>query len=286
MRFPDFLVIGAMKSGTTSLCEGLMIHPNIYFPSIKEPHFLINDDIFSESGKINYSFLFNNAKENQLIGEGSTGYSKFPRVEGVPERALKICGPNLKIIYIVRDPVKRAESHHFHDFRSDRLPEDFCDAVKKDSMIIKTSLYGLQLSKWLEYYPPENIFVIQFEQFITERSKILNKVFEFLGLDSLKNLPEMTTKNKGESQRVPKTKIGKSLNKIVKDNSFFRKYIHPIIPHRIKEFRKKYFLLGGTKKPNPPNTRDIKKLNKKFEADQIQYREVYQKFFPFLFHKD
>ena len=124
--------------------------PGIYFPSVKEPHTLVFDDVLTPEGKRKYAALFQDARATQKCGEGSTGYSKIPLHKGVPERAKALLGDKLKVIYIVRNPVQRAISHHYHMYRAGDAPADFAEALEKIPLISLCSRYAFQIEPWIE----------------------------------------------------------------------------------------------------------------------------------------
>ena len=114
MTLPGFLVVGAMKAGTTSLYRDLPTNPSVFMPIDKEPNNLLSDDVRTPQGLDDYARHFQRAGADQLCGEASTAYTMLPRHTGVPERALEVLGPDCRIIYLVREPVARIVSHHQH----------------------------------------------------------------------------------------------------------------------------------------------------------------------------
>src|SRR5262245_34426917 len=85
--FPDFLIVGAMKAGTTSLHRDLNLHPQIFLPEEKEPEGLCHDRVLSARGRRRYARLFRPSRAGQMRGEASTAYTKLPEWQGVPARA-------------------------------------------------------------------------------------------------------------------------------------------------------------------------------------------------------
>ena len=96
MTLPSFLVIGAMKAGTTTLFQDLKDHPNIFMPSDKELHDLNTEDVLTEKGVAAYEKFFKDSSTEQRCGEASTGYTKLPDIEGVPSRAHALLGGDTK----------------------------------------------------------------------------------------------------------------------------------------------------------------------------------------------
>lgn len=183
MRFPNFLIIGAMKAGTTTLHQDLSLHPNIFMPDHKEPQTLAK---YSDLERISadYTSLFGYAKPDQLLGEASTDYTKLPDFSGVASRAREVCGRQLKCIYLTRDPVERAISHYKHDFGLGYVTEPIEVAVRKYSRYVNYSLFDMQLAPWRDAFGSDSILTISFERYVAERNVTARRVVNFLGLDA------------------------------------------------------------------------------------------------------
>ena len=93
MQIPDFLIVGAMKAGTTTLYRDLSGHPGIYLPEEKEPETLVRFGNDEAAILRDYKSLLGRSPKGALTGEASTVYTKRPLHEGVAERAWRICGP-------------------------------------------------------------------------------------------------------------------------------------------------------------------------------------------------
>jgi hypothetical protein len=161
-----------MKCGTTSLSADLAQHPGVYVPAVKEPHFLCMRRESQARVRELYATLFERARPGQLRVDGSTGYSKRPTVEGVAERALQLGGRDLRILYVVRDPVKRALSHHYHLYREGRAPADFGEALRKYPELIDYGRYAWQLEPWIEAFGLSRILVVRFEDYVGGRAQV------------------------------------------------------------------------------------------------------------------
>jgi hypothetical protein len=184
-RIPDFLIIGAMKAGTTTLHAYLKRHPEINMALLKEPNFFSGPERFK--GKWNlgehwYRTLFGD--ESGLTGEASTSYTKFPRGKRVPER-IRSLNPNAKLIYLVRHPVDRAISHYLHSVLADREMRTIHDSLLKatGSNYVEVSCYYLQLEQYLPFFPRENICALSSESLWQKPREVLPIVAEFLGID-------------------------------------------------------------------------------------------------------
>lgn len=187
MRLPDFLVIGAMKSGTTALYQDLAAHPQVFLAK-KELGTLARDVSMTD-----YASNFRGAKINQLCGDVSAAYSMLPDVSGVAERASRGLSPNSKIIYLVREPVERAIRHHYHACagqaaadingqQRERMGPDFDECVRKHPSLTNYGMYGEQLEQWLRCWGPSRVLVLPFDEYMADRQSTMARVFYFLGL--------------------------------------------------------------------------------------------------------
>lgn len=182
LRFPDFLIIGAMKAGTTTLYRDLILNRAIYFPVDKEPDQLGSDLVLSAMGRRRYASLYRRAKPEQLCGDGSTTYAKLPDVLGVPARTERILGRDVRIIYVVRNPVDRAISHYRHLVAHHGLTVGCEEAIEKMPAILAYSRYAYQLRPWLDRFGSGRICVLKFEDYVRERRATVRVVCRFLGV--------------------------------------------------------------------------------------------------------
>lgn len=176
---PDFIVIGAMKCGTTSLHRYLDEHPQVCMSVRKEPDFFLKR---TDRGLDWYKQQFEG--EGTVCGEASPNYTKHPAFEGVPKRIHQLL-PDVRLIYLVRDPVERALSHYVHNWEAKRehgpVEEVLCPP--EESWYVNVSRYHYQVSRYLEYYAPENICVVESERLRDARVETLSEIFEFIGVE-------------------------------------------------------------------------------------------------------
>ena len=227
-KFPDFLIIGAMKCGTTSLHDYLGKHPDIYTTDPKELHFFTNEKFNPK--KIDwYKNQFRS--EKKICGTSPQSYTKrhLPAFQGVPKR-LKLHMPEIKLIYLVRDPIKRLISHHSEAIeqgfaRTNSLIENL--EPLGQSHYIQTSRYYFQLEEFLEHFPLSQIKIVESEKLKHNRLNTLNEIFEFLGVENLKDeklFAEMS--NTGLSKQKPNI-LGKALTQM--------KIINSLFPRKVKD---------------------------------------------------
>ena len=181
-RLPTFIVIGAMKGGTTSLFHYLDEHPQVHMSPLKEVDFFV-EEINWDRGIDWYARQFDGAGPNtKAIGEASTIYTKYPQHRGVPGR-IRAHLPDVRLIYVVRDPIERMRSHFQHRalVGSERRP--LAEALEADPSYIDTSRYGMQLERYLEHFPREQIHILTSEDLRSSRAETLRGVFGFIGVD-------------------------------------------------------------------------------------------------------
>lgn len=213
---PDFLIIGAQKSGTTSLYEYLREHPHVIPASKKEIHFF---DTKFYKGNRWYQSHFPKRKEltNKITGEASPSYLFYPNSA---KRIYNLI-PDVKLIVLLRNPVDRAISSYFHQQQKGREKlslEKALDAEEERLAKFKRKLgYGLlssksskkyrqfsykerglyaqQLRTFFQYFPKEQIWIEQAERFFTETQNVLQEVFEFLHIDNTFTPDDLNPRN-------------------------------------------------------------------------------------------
>ena len=199
---PNLLIIGAAKSGTTSLHNYLNQHPDIFMSSPKEPHFLINKEIgvqripnaVVELG--DYKKLFLGYRNKKYRGESSVMYLSFP--EFTIRNIQKYLSEDIKIIIMLRNPVERAYSGYQHVKRYNVMENlSFEEALKTAenrykntydmtpaSRYLELGLYSEQVKVFSESF--KNIHIIIYDDYKINFKVELDKVFNFLGVDTIK----------------------------------------------------------------------------------------------------
>lgn len=184
---PDFVVIGAMKSASTSLASLLNQHPQIYVSPQKEPGFFSRDERYAQ-GIESYLQLYSDAPEGQLTGEASTCYT---RKSAYPLAAKRLYdhAPNCKLIYIMRNPVKRAYSHYAFTMAerlSSSLSEPvipYAEAIEDIEEIVDASNYIGQIKQYLEYFPSTQLHCVLLEDLVASEDQELRKICEYLKVE-------------------------------------------------------------------------------------------------------
>lgn len=177
---PTFIVIGAAKSGTSSLVTYLKTHPDVFMTNPKEPRFF--GGINSERELEWYEALFDAGTGARARGEASTDYTNAPRWTGVPERMHRVV-PWVKLVYLVREPVERIRSHYAYATAMGFETRPLAEAVTERSDYLNCSRYALQLEPYLELFPREHLLVISTDDLRDRRTETVDRVLEFIDVD-------------------------------------------------------------------------------------------------------
>lgn len=162
MGKPDFIVIGAMKCGTSTLAKQLELQRGVFMTTPKEPNFFSDDAIFAQ-GPGWYAALFDGAAPGDLKGEASTHYTKLPTYPQTVAR-MQAALPALRLVYMIRNPMERAVSHYIHEWSEGRLGEDADAAFASSPEIVDYGRYGMQIAPFVEAYGRAAIHLTSLEQ--------------------------------------------------------------------------------------------------------------------------
>ena len=209
-RAPTFLIIGAQKAATTSVYFGLKRHPQVFLSTPKELHFFSIDSVFAKGCDWYFSH-FAEATGQPAVGEASTSYSALWRRPHTVSRIKQLLS-SVQIMYVVRHPLRRIESHWMHQWRFGQVDTDFDATVRSNRTLIDCSLYWRQISAYREAFGDENIHIIFTEDFARDPAPVLRRAFEFVGADPMK-LPATSGRNRVAAaglSRIRNPSIGSS----------------------------------------------------------------------------
>jgi hypothetical protein len=178
-RGPDFVVIGAMKSATTTLHVQLNRQSGIFMSDPKEPNFFSDDKIYAQGLDWYYS-LFSEASPTDLCGESSTHYTKLPTHPSTVSR-LRGVFPRLKLLYVIRHPIDRLVSQFIHDSIQGPVRCSIDLAIDRYPQLIDYSRYSMQLEPFLDAYGAENILIAYSERLARVPQMELERICRFLG---------------------------------------------------------------------------------------------------------
>jgi hypothetical protein len=203
MTMPNFFIVGAQKSGTTSLYYYLQQHPQIYMSRIKEPDFFSSrdDEQYPDEPDADrptlvndidtYRSLFRDVSGETAIGEASTSYLCVP---SAPER-IRCHVPDARLIVILRDPAERTYSSFLHSLRwGYETQRDFAQALQREKSAVdeggllasykQRGFYYPQVKRYFDTFGRDKVQVYLFEDLNADPDNVLRDVFEFLGVDT------------------------------------------------------------------------------------------------------
>lgn len=249
VTMPNFLVIGAMKAGTTALYSYLEQHPQIYMSPVKEPNFFafegekmnfrapqdqrgINRDSVTKIEA--YRALFGGVMNEKAIGEASHWYLYSPKA---PHR-IKHHIPEAKLIAILRNPVDRAYSQFLHFVRDGQEPiTDFARALQEEERRIGNNwafgryasrgFYYDQLRRYFDMFDESQIRVYLYEDLHTDSASMLQDVFQFLGIDKV-FAPEVSIRPNVSG--IPRNK---ALHALFTRSGRTKAVLRPYLPSRV-----------------------------------------------------
>lgn len=189
---PEVLIIGAAKSGTTSLAKYMDQHPEIVLAKGKEAHFF--DDTCKFDNGVNYyhSVFFNKKNKNKIWVDATPAY--MHRYKDVIPRIKKFYGNKTpKFIVLLRDPVDRSYSHYKHRVRNGKEKESFEKAIELEFQRLRydseqwcgyklDSMYGLQLRQWMEAFGKDKFLILKQNELQEDTQKTLDSVMGFIGI--------------------------------------------------------------------------------------------------------
>lgn len=198
---PDFIVIGAMKCGTTSLYRYLAAHPGIEMSRDKETDFFVAEKNWSR-GLDWYRGQF--SIPGLKHGEASPNYTKSRDFPGVPARIAATC-PDARLIYIVRDPVARAQSQFRHSYILGALDPDMASFAGSHEYehILDASRYALQAEVFLDHFPREQLLVVDFDELVADPQRVLDAVAAHIGVASHPVVATGAQNDSTQLSRVP-----------------------------------------------------------------------------------
>lgn len=190
MKLPNFLIIGAMKAGTTSLHHYLGQHPDIFVAPTKETNFFAQESALCFTGRTvslpdEYAAQFSAATTQKAIGESSPAYLAVPLA---PERIARML-PHAKLIVILRNPIDRAYSHYLMRRRQGREErktfEDVLSEPDRDPehSYTERGFYGTFIERYLKHFPREQLKIFLYEDLVNDPKSVVHACFEFLEVD-------------------------------------------------------------------------------------------------------
>jgi Sulfotransferase family len=302
-NWPDFILVGAAKAGTTAIAHYLNEHPGVYFSPIKEPNYFSRADIHLEhfrellkqrlelfdlkkylaerplqvrhaayvTEESDYLELFRDAKPSKLKGEASVSYLNAPSASA----AILKANPNTKIIIVLRNPIARAFSHYLMDLRINFTALSFRKAVEEDlkapyqswnaaSQYISLGLYTDQVKRYLQLFPANQVKIILHDDLKLDALKTVQEIYSFLEIDST-FVPNLEEKH-NESFLFRNDFIN-ALYRRIKLVAWINKKINP-------KFKRKLSSLVTKKKNLPTLSQEDKEFLLPYFTEDIHHLEM------------
>lgn len=236
---PNFVVIGSMNAGTTSLYHYLRAHPDVFMARNKELSFFAAEQNW-ERGPQWYEAQFEDADGATAVGEASVIYSMHPVFDGVAERMASVI-PDAKLIYLVRDPIERMQTQYLNyrfpkrirrlPSRTDGLlrrpfddhlfalsyrrePRRIGSALLESPLYLNCSRYAHQIERFMTVFDRDQLLVITSEGLRDNRAETMRRAYAFLGVDpdfsGARSMPEF---HRTSDRRVAR-RLGWTLNRV------------------------------------------------------------------------
>lgn len=269
MTLPNFLIIGAAKSGTTSLYRYLQQHPEIYMKAKEPSFFALNGAPVQFNGPGDstgfvrrmvttfdaYEALFDNVRNEKAYGEASVIYLYNEQAPASIQAHI----PDVKLVAILRNPLDRAYSSYLHLRRDGRETLSFRKALAAEPERVaqnwehqwhytRLGMYYTQLKRYYDRFPRENIAIFTFDDFKREPTGVLTQVYDFLGVSS-NFMPDMSVKyNVSGQPRV------KALHQFLIRPNRLKNWARPLLPLSLRRWlgtTTKKWNIVATKEPVP-----------------------------------
>lgn len=280
MALPNLLIVGAAKSGTTSLHNYLNQHPEVFMCNPKEPHFLINKEIGVEripvgiSNFQEYENLFEEGKHKKFRGESSVMYLMYPEI--VIPKIKDLLGYDAKIIIMLRNPIERAYSGYQHVKRYNVKEElDFENALatseeryftREDmtpaSRYKELGLYFKQVKSFLQEM--KNVHIIIYDDYQQDFQEEMNKVFAFLEISQVKINADQRHMVGGWQWE------NESMKKMMMKKSPLKTLLKIIIPFKSLRKKVRQYLQSKNTTNVPKMSLKTKDMLKQFYKDDVQ----------------
>jgi Sulfotransferase family len=259
---PDFIVIGAMKSATTTLHEQLARQPGIFMCRPKEPNFFSDDENYAR-GWGWYGSLFRPAEIGDLRGESSTHYTKLPTHPRTVERMVRGL-PRLKLIYVMRHPIDRLVSQYVHEVTGGRVTVGLREALGRHPELIDYSRYSMQLQPFLDAYGFGGVLPVFFPRLVTHSQAELERIGWFLRHEGpLRWDEDLGPQNQGRKRLRPSP-----VREVLVQAPVLTTIRQRVVPRRLSESLKEFWRA----RVEPPRLTPVieQRLREVFDADLAQ----------------
>jgi Sulfotransferase family len=270
---PNLFIIGAMKSGTTTLHNYLNCHPDIAMSDEKEPGYFV-EELGFHHGEAWYLNLFDPNPRYKYRGESSTHYTKLPLYKGVAERIHRF-NPNAKLIYIMRDPFQRLISHYWHavrDIHSGGELRPLIKAVQSRPDYIAFSNYAEQLAPYIHKFGRDAIHTLTFESLIKNPQAELDAIYDWLEVDR----HSIAASEQRADNQKPETIVGVAgtgvLNRIQYSSAWDK--LSKLVPQGVKNLAKQAAYREVDESGMEQDTEELRRIVRATQMRQVDALQV------------
>ena len=254
---PNFIIIGAMRSGTTSLARYLGAHPQVFMVAQKEIHFY---DVNFERGLSWYTGQFARAGGKRAVGEATAAY--MYNEEAIARMAQTV--PQARLIVVLRNPVDRAYSHYWLNRARGREPLEFSEAIRTEPqrltwdahqpfnrrrLYLEGSRYLIYLQRVCRYFPRDALLTVVLEELRDAPGATFGAVCRFLGVDA---------------SFVPPN-LGRPINRFVMFRSLRLRNFARQLPRPLRRVVDRFNVRQATYPPMDPGVRQL--LQERFAGE-------------------
>jgi len=263
---PDFIILGAMKCGTSTMAAQLGAQPGIFMTDPKEPNFFSDDPVHAK-GISWYNSLFANAAPSDLKGEASTHYTKLPTFPKTMERMVKVLDAP-KLIYMIREPVSRTVSHYIHEWTMGGIIKDIDSALNTHPELIAYGCYARQIAPYVEQYGADSVFVTSLEAMNHAPEETLQRICRFIGFDGVPEWIQEQALTNVSSERIRRFPLHSLLIENPVAETFRRTLVPQALRDRIKRSRQ-------MRKRPVPSAENMARMHETFSADRKELHRLF-----------
>ncbi|MFZ9044759.1 MAG: sulfotransferase domain-containing protein [Cyclobacteriaceae bacterium] len=199
---PDFIILGGMKCGSTSLFHYLKEHPQLFGSYFKEVDFFNN--YYDKRLDWYKMFFVNQGKKKRLNALAFEADPAYLYDSEAPNRIAENL-PNIKLIVLLRNPVDRTISEYYHHKRTGHNYE-FEEAMMS-GRYSKKSMYAKYLRVYFKLFPREQFLLLSSEEFYKNTQASLKRIFQFLGVDEKYRVQNLRPRLKGMTKEPVDSEI-------------------------------------------------------------------------------
>ncbi len=297
MTLPNFLVIGAAKSGTDALCAYLDQHPDIYMCPNREPNFFVAEgqdqipyrgpgdreafealDMWVNSLQ-RYEQLFADVDGQKAIGEGTAWYLYF---QEAAER-IKCHIPSARLVAILRNPADRAYSAYSMLLGDGRESlSDFTQALAAERMrtrcgwdplyrYVDMGFYSRQLRTYFKLFGKDQICCVLYDDFVARPAEVLQDLFAFLEVDA-RFVADTSTRH--NVSMVPRNH---TMHRVIAGDYALKQSVKRILPTGLRRSIKGRLVVHNLKRPEPLDADTRARLVEVFRTDILELQELLER---------